>query len=104
LSFCASRIMVRNGGREQSRFHLAKLWLRWTAGLPRCGFWCECFMSPNFPARVWFLVLTVLIVGYASSCSSEAKGRRTVGVSVLTLRNQIFRVVGKHLTAALEKA
>ena len=35
---------------------------------------------------------------------AEAKGNRTVGVSVLTLGNPFFRVIGDHLTAELEKA
>src|SRR5256885_2667743 len=61
-------------------------------------------------ARVWILLSPVAVIGLCGSCSSgtpgggSVKANKTVGVSVLTLGNPFFRVIGDHLTAELEKA
>ncbi|HEY2413713.1 MAG TPA: substrate-binding domain-containing protein [Pirellulaceae bacterium] len=60
-------------------------------------------MPRIFPARVWILFLTAAAIGICGSCSSGT-ANKTVGVSVLTLGNPFFRVIGDHLTAELEKA
>jgi ribose transport system substrate-binding protein len=54
----------------------------------------------------WFLVVPLLLVVAACSPtpSSAGKSKRTVGVSVLTLGNPFFRVIGDNLTAELKKA
>ena len=72
-------------------------------------------MSRFSPARACSLLLTLVAFGGLASCHSapsggkagpaaDAKANRTVGVSVLTLGNPFFRVIGDHLTAELEKA
>jgi ribose transport system substrate-binding protein len=70
----------------------------------------ERFMPRTSPGRGWFLFLAVAAIGLCGSCSSgppgggSTKANKTVGVSVLTLGNPFFRVIGDHLTAELEKA
>src|SRR6188768_3786309 len=59
--------------------------------------------------RVGFLLLTAGLVGCGSNSdkgagSAAAKSKGTIGVSVLTLGNPFFRVIGDNLTAELEKA
>jgi ribose transport system substrate-binding protein len=66
-------------------------------------------MSQNSSVRVWLVFLAIFIVALGGSCNSGqtgsgGKGNKTVGVSVLTLGNPFFRVIGDHLTAELEKA
>ena len=70
------------------------------------------------PAPLRFLVLfliTLLLAGCTSSTADKpaaksdksagsAKSKGTVGVSVLTLTNPFFRVIGDHLTDELKKA
>ena len=59
---------------------------------------------PSRFSRLLFSLLGVFaaIVGCSSSGSSAGKG--TVGVSVLTMTNPFFRVIGDNLTAELKKA
>src|SRR5258706_15732906 len=68
-------------------------------------------MPRTSPGRVWISLFAVIAVGLCGSCNSStpggrtpAKSNKTVGVSVLTLGNPFFRVIGDHLTAELEKA
>jgi len=64
-------------------------------------------MMPS-PVTLFRIIAASLLLAIFGSCSSaktgagEAKG--TIGVSVLTLGNPFFRVIGDHLTAELEKA
>ena len=49
--------------------------------------------------------LLLLIVGCTNSTAvGPSKSKGTVGVSVLTMTNPFFRVIGDNLTAELEKA
>lgn len=68
-------------------------------------------MSRPSPARACSLLLALVVFSGLASChsapsggSADAKANRTVGVSVLTLGNPFFRVIGDNLTAELEKA
>src|SRR5206468_127577 len=75
----------------------------------------ETAMPSRFsPARLARGFLAIGAIGLVASCHSAPlggsggraatdKGTRTVGVSVLTLGNPFFRVIGDHLTAELEK-
>jgi ribose transport system substrate-binding protein len=63
------------------------------------------------PAIARTLFLAAGVIGLCGSCSSgspdgvsSGKPTKTVGVSVLTLGNPFFRVIGDHLTEELEKA
>lgn len=71
-------------------------------------------MSRFSPARTCCLLITLAALACLASCHSapsggkagsaaDARANRTVGVSVLTLGNPFFRVIGDHLTAELEK-
>lgn len=51
-----------------------------------------------------FVFLLLASVGCSSTGPTPAAGKRTVGVSVLTLGNPFFRVIGDNLTAELKKA
>src|SRR5215212_1499022 len=72
-------------------------------------------MSRISPTRDCSNLLALVLFGALTSCNSappggkagsaaDAKANRTVGVSVLTLGNPFFRVIGDHLTAELEKS
>jgi ribose transport system substrate-binding protein len=59
------------------------------------------------PLRAWLVTsLLLLAVGCAGSTTTSPKqaAKGTVGVSVLTLGNPFFRVIGDHLTDELKKA
>jgi ribose transport system substrate-binding protein len=62
-------------------------------------------MMVRFSGRLFVLVLSLLVVGGCSSGGAKPSGKKgTVGVSVLTLGNPFFRVIGDNLTAELKKA
>jgi ribose transport system substrate-binding protein len=49
-------------------------------------------------------LLVLLAAGCSSGGPASSRGKGTVGVSVLTLGNPFFRVIGDNLTAELKKA
>jgi len=67
-------------------------------------------MPQTSHARVFVSLLVITAISLCGSCNSgtpaggSSKTNKTVGVSVLTLGNPFFRVIGDHLTEELEKA
>jgi ribose transport system substrate-binding protein len=59
-----------------------------------------------FPRRFFLVacVLPLVIAGCTSAGTKPNRAKRTVGVSVLSLGNPFFRVIGDTITAELQKA
>jgi ribose transport system substrate-binding protein len=59
---------------------------------------------PRYSVLRWGLFIAAAsVLGCSATDSAPAKRQKTVGVSVLTLGNPFFRVIGDHLTAELAK-
>src|SRR5262245_41096743 len=64
----------------------------------------------QFRPSSWLVIAIWVFVSFTTGCSSgsttpgQSNNKGTVGVSVLTLGNPFFRVIGDNLTAELKKA
>ena len=59
--------------------------------------------------KLWLIVVLTALIGCGpasgtSNGRASGKTKGTIGVSVLTLGNPFFRVIGDNLTAEMEKA